>query len=282
MAMIKCPECGQEISDKAQKCIHCGKVFVEEEEKEAEVIRCEECGTILSETDSICPNCGCPVETKTENSAAATQPVEVAGIKMAQKTKKLIIGVVILLLVCVVGGVGFKVYSDKKAEKEYREAYNLYIDNLDKAQMLMLSGGSDAETLCNLILNVWGNSIYEESDSETDKYTRPNGIFVDDFNVALQNLFADSQTNSTISSIEDNQTAVKELMKKLQNPPEELDKCYDTISDLYEAYKLLTELAVNPSGNYSGYSSNKNDAVSDFMVAYDKLDSQIPDKKTGK
>lgn len=51
---------------------------------------------------------------------------------------------------------------------------------------------------------------------------------------------------------------------------------------MYEAYKLLTELAVNPSGNYSGYSSNKNDAVSDFMVAYDKLDSQIPDKKTGK
>ena len=28
MAMIQCPECGQEISDKAKKCIHCGKVFV--------------------------------------------------------------------------------------------------------------------------------------------------------------------------------------------------------------------------------------------------------------
>lgn len=24
MAMIRCPECGQEISDKAEKCIHCG------------------------------------------------------------------------------------------------------------------------------------------------------------------------------------------------------------------------------------------------------------------
>ena len=31
MAIIKCPECGQDISDKAKKCIHCGKVFVEEE-----------------------------------------------------------------------------------------------------------------------------------------------------------------------------------------------------------------------------------------------------------
>lgn len=24
MALIKCPECGKEISDKAKKCIHCG------------------------------------------------------------------------------------------------------------------------------------------------------------------------------------------------------------------------------------------------------------------
>ena len=30
MAMIKCPECGQEISDKAKKCVYCGFVFEEE------------------------------------------------------------------------------------------------------------------------------------------------------------------------------------------------------------------------------------------------------------
>ena len=24
MALIKCPECGKEISDKSEKCIHCG------------------------------------------------------------------------------------------------------------------------------------------------------------------------------------------------------------------------------------------------------------------
>ena len=38
MAMINCPECGQEISDKAKKCIHCGKVFVEEEIIKEEII----------------------------------------------------------------------------------------------------------------------------------------------------------------------------------------------------------------------------------------------------
>lgn len=41
MAMIKCPECGQEISDKAKKCVHCGKILIED--KPATKI-CSDCG----------------------------------------------------------------------------------------------------------------------------------------------------------------------------------------------------------------------------------------------
>lgn len=277
MALIMCPECGQEISDKAKKCIHCGKVFVEDNIIEEE-LKCSECGAVLSETDEACPNCGCPVEKKNVDDEIKPQQVEVASIKMAKKTKKLIIGIVIALVVCILGGIAYKIYSDITAEKKYQETHNTYIDNLGKAQVLMLTGASESETLCNLTLKVWGNAIYEERDSQTDKYTRPKGYWVSDFNEALANLFADSDTISTISDIESNQSSVKDLMKKLQSPPEDLDKCYDTVSDLYEAYSTLTDLAVNPSGNYSGFSGNKNDAVSDFMTAYDKLDAQIPDK----
>lgn len=277
MALIQCPECGREISDKAKKCIHCGKVFIEEQIEKEEII-CNECGMILLETDEVCPNCGCPVERKADKEESKPQQVEVASIKMTKKTQKIIIGIVIALVLCVGGGIGYKVYSDSKAEQIYREAYNEYITNLERAQMLMLSGGSDAESLCNLALRVWGNSIYEKSDAETDKYTKPRGFFHGDFNDALANLYADSSTMTTVSNIEINKTSVKDLMKKLQNPPEELEKCYDTVSELYESYNMLTDLAVSPSGNYSSFSSNKNDAVSDFMSIYEKLDNQIPEK----
>ena len=54
-----------EISDKAKKCIYCGKVLVEESELVQE-IKCSECGTVLSESDEICLNCGCPVEVSSE------------------------------------------------------------------------------------------------------------------------------------------------------------------------------------------------------------------------
>lgn len=277
MAMINCPECGKEISDKAKKCIHCGKVLVEENPINEE-IKCSECGMLLAETDEICSDCGCPVEKKVKEEGTKTQQVEVASIKMAVKTKKIIVGIIIAIVICVSGGIGYKIYSDNKAEQIYRESYNEYIDNLEQAQILMLSGGSDAESLCNLTLRVWGNAIYKDKDNETDKYTRPNGYFVSDFSKALANLYADSATKNTINDIENNQASVKELIKNTQNPPEGLDKCYDTVSDLYEAYKTLTDLAITPSGNYSGFSTKKSDAVSDFMSAYEKLDNQVPEK----
>lgn len=33
MAMTTCPNCGEQISDKAKKCVHCGTVLDPEEKK---------------------------------------------------------------------------------------------------------------------------------------------------------------------------------------------------------------------------------------------------------
>lgn len=51
--------------------------------------------------------------------------------------------------------------------------------------------------------------------------------------------------------------------------------CYSTVFDLNEKYKTLTDLTVKPSGNYSGFSTKKNDAISGFIISYDKLDSHM-------
>ncbi|MEG2235893.1 MAG: zinc ribbon domain-containing protein [Clostridia bacterium] len=276
MAIIKCEQCQREISDKAKKCIHCGKVFVEE----VEDIKCSECDTILSKADEICPNCGCPVEY--ESKEIKPQSVQVDRINVTSQMKKIIIGIIVAVLVCVGGGTWFKAYSNNKAEQEYVASYNTYIDNLKNAQSLMISGGSDAEYLCNLTQDVWSNAIYEKSSSTTDKYTKTDGKFVDDFNTALMLLFIDSDTTSTVTNIEDNQSDVTAVMKQLQNVPEGLDKCYDTICELNSAYNVLTDLAIDPTGSYTSFSSSKNDAISNFTSCYDKLETQIPEKITEK
>ena len=57
MALIKCSQCGQEISDKASKCIHCGAPILK-------LQTCEECGNKYSAQDKLCPSCGCPSNKK--------------------------------------------------------------------------------------------------------------------------------------------------------------------------------------------------------------------------
>ena len=52
MAMIPCPDCGQEISDKAKKCIHCGKVLIEEVKPQK---FCAECGKEIDIAAEECP-----------------------------------------------------------------------------------------------------------------------------------------------------------------------------------------------------------------------------------
>ncbi len=48
MALIKCPECGKEISDSAGTCINCGASFS----------LCPECGEPVLRSVSVCQNCG--------------------------------------------------------------------------------------------------------------------------------------------------------------------------------------------------------------------------------
>jgi len=214
MALIQCPECNKEISDKVKSC----------------------------------PFCGFPFET-----SADVQQVEIASVNIATKDpvkmKKVITGAIIAVVVLVLGFVIFSVIKNNDEKKKY----NAYIDNLNFARETMLDGGGDAEVLLNLTARVWRNSIYEESDPKTDKYTKSGNTFNDDFNISLSALMRDTSTLSTISTIEDNQALVVPVMKELQNPPIGLENSYDTITELYSVYKSLTDLAINPSGSLQSF-----------------------------
>lgn len=74
MSLIKCPECGNTISDKAPACPHCGilkediQAMLQEVESPAtsnveksQDIRCLYCGAIIENTSSNCPKCNHPV-----------------------------------------------------------------------------------------------------------------------------------------------------------------------------------------------------------------------------
>lgn len=99
MAMITCPNCGEQISDKAKSCVHCGVSLLPEEK-----VICEECGAELEEGIEICPSCGCPVTLSEDSSKGGLQQVEVAGVRMTNVTKKkmaIAIGIILLMAVVI-------------------------------------------------------------------------------------------------------------------------------------------------------------------------------------
>ena len=269
MAMTTCPNCSEQISDKAKKCVHCGAVLIPEEKK-----YCPDCGAELEEGMESCPKCGCPIENDT-TSEAIPQQVEVTGVKVSKKSKKLIvIGIIAVIAVAISAAVGVQVHKKNVAAKAAAEAQKQseeYGSNLSLAAYSMLSGASDAETCGNLIKQVWYNAIYKESDSKTDKYTKPDGYYVSDFNDALQNLFSDSGFSSQLADINDNKDTVNSLMKKLKNPPADYKDAYDSLSKLYDAYISLTNLATDPNGSLQTYSQNFNDADSETLNCYNAL-----------
>ena len=55
MALINCPECGKEISDKATVCPNCGTPFGEKK-------FCKFCGETIDNDCVVCPRCGKQVE----------------------------------------------------------------------------------------------------------------------------------------------------------------------------------------------------------------------------
>ena len=244
MALIKCPECEREISDKVASC----------------------------------PHCGYPFSTGNLNEGETPIPVEVTSVKLgtsdpSKKKKRVSIVIGGVAIVAIAVSVVLFVQHQNAAS-----ARTAYIENLHSVRALMLKGGAEAESLCGLTYAVWYNTIFEEYDLETDEYTQTSfGTFHSDFNDSIRALYADESTMATIASIELNQADVDELMRSLQNPTEEFAACYDTLNSMYDAYKGLTGLAISPSGNLNSFSDNFGRYGSNFMDYYEKIETQIPE-----
>ncbi len=270
MALITCPNCGKPVSDKAELCPHCNYQLKEVKEVSDEKHFCAECGAELSGDTTVCSNCGCPVVIE-EKTTEEPQKVEVVSVNFSDKkkaAKKYVISSIAVALVLVLGIVIFSIIQKQNAANISAN----YSENLSTATTTMLVGAVKAESAGNLIKSVWYNTIYEERDTKTDKYTRNDwGTFNDDFNDSLSKLFSDSSFKIDISAIEINQSTVSELMKALKNPPEEYEEAYDAIKELYDSYLELTNLAINPSGSLQTFSSNFNNADSEVSIKYNAM-----------
>ena len=67
--IIKCPECGHQISDKAPTCPSCGVVIA------GNIMKCPDCGELYLKDEGVCPYCHRASGTDSFRSQEADEPV---------------------------------------------------------------------------------------------------------------------------------------------------------------------------------------------------------------
>lgn len=121
MAIIKCPECGHDVSDKAKTCPNCGVDIA------GNVIQCQRCYNIYLKEESKCPDCGTMPGQKisTEKSKNTVKQKEK---KPVNKKNNITFWLLVLLLSLLLVGVSVYFYIHVKTQTE-TEAYNNAINS---------------------------------------------------------------------------------------------------------------------------------------------------------
>lgn len=124
MAIIKCPECGHQVSDQAKTCPSCGIEIA------GKVMRCPECGDIVFNDSDECPNCHHPLTVVDVRPQPVTSQPEVTAEQETAQAKGgmkkpyvvLIVAFVIALLAVFVSLYFYKTTQDKNELDAYENA----------------------------------------------------------------------------------------------------------------------------------------------------------------
>ena len=120
MAIIKCPECGHQVSDMAPTCPGCGVEIA------GKVVKCPDCGEIYFRNQMVCPTCHRPTTSTPTNRPVPVRHTEPITPVVKPKPEpepdtekksytKIIVGLVIALVLC--GGVAYY-YNDLGRQEE--------------------------------------------------------------------------------------------------------------------------------------------------------------------
>lgn len=254
MALINCPNCNKEISDKAKVCVGCGHQLINEVETVGKMVNCPECDVITDTLTDTCPNCGYPlntIQTKTEE----TQK----GKKVFKKKWFWVLTICLVLLISIISFA---------FNREKTENYNIEICT---AVDEIMAVSADAEIIGNQICSVWNNAIFDKHNESTAKYTST----AKDFNEALSNLFADEEFVKKTNSIRNKQSEIDAYLGNLKNPPEKFEDAYDEFKELYYAYSDYVDFVLSCKGSYNTYTENISKKSSALMKSYREIKVEL-------
>ena len=254
MALINCPNCNKEISDKAKVCVGCGHQILDDTNTEKRMVTCPECGEIADSLTNICSNCGYPL-----NSLEIKVDEKQKSKSIFEKKWLWVSAICFVLLTSIV------LFASNNARTEN---YNIEICT---AVDEIIAVSADAENVGNQICSVWNNAIFDKDNENTAKYTKT----AKDFNEALSNLFADEEFINKITAIRNKQSEIDTYLGKLKNPPEKFEDAYDEFKELYYAYSDYVDFVILCKGSYNTYTEDLSKKSSTLMESYREIKVEL-------
>ena len=254
MALINCPNCNKEISDKAKVCVGCGHQILDDANTEKRTVTCPECGEIADSLTDICSNCGYPL-----NSLEIKSEGKQKSKRIFKKKWFWVSAICFVLLTSIV------LFASNNARTEN---YNIEICT---AVDEIMAVSADTENVGNQICSVWNNAIWDKSNENTAKYTST----AKDFNEALSNLFADEEFINKITAIRNKQSEIDTYLGKLKNPPEKFEDAYDEFKELYYAYSDYVDFVILCNGSYNTYTEDLSKKRSALIENYREIKVEL-------
>ena len=231
MAIIKCPECGRQVSDQAHTCPSCGIEIA------GKITKCPDCGEVFFKSEGQCPNCHRPYVAGQQSAQApvsprpvnSTRPTAVPPVPPTDDKKDttdgntpekepkkknhtaLIISFVIAVIIC---SICFYYYNDAKNNKE-KDAYEMAMQSSDPAVLQnYLDSYEDApeahrdsiEAHLQLLKKGdtdWTNALVSNSKSALQQYIdqHPNSIHVGEAKHKIDSIdWASASNEATLES----------------------------------------------------------------------------------
>lgn len=175
-------------------------------------------------------------------------------------------GKIVLAVVAVTALAAMCIFAVKDAQQRKAAAYQGELVQLaERIQEYAV----DAYEVAATEESVWRNSIYQQQDESTDPYTMEDGVFLEDFNDALGNLYNDSVFATRLASVQTNQGSAAGSMSGLKDAPEGYEDVYQALKEQYDTYIKLTNLALNNVGyTYEEFNRELGELVRELNTCY--------------